>query len=594
MRFKPAYGVVAAIVVAVFAYLLLRPMLGHGDKSAKASTTPAIAMAAPLVQVRATPEVQHPYLVSFRGRTQAARTVEVRSETAGTVAATPVLQGTFVRAGTVLCRLAVDARAAALDQARASLKAKQLQMQASASLEAKGFRSKTQVLSDQADMDAAAAAVRPAEVALHQVDIVAPFAGVFDHREAEVGAYLAPGQACGTVIELDPLLIVGDVAETEVGRLRVGAPATAKLVSGQAISGRVRFVAHDADPATRTYRVEVTAANRGGGIQSGLSAQVGVGAGVGPAHLVPGLRPGAGRGRPTGRALRGSGRSRGFRAGHGDRGNSRRRVGPGPERAGARDHRRPVLCLRGPESPRRRNRPRRGERRAMIAALIDGGHQAAQSGAGRHRGAEPLRPLGLRDPAARGPAGHHRALHLHRGALSRASVRRIPSGCWCGRWSASCKSIRGPQGDERPAPTAAPRWSRSSSRSTSTRTRCWRTSAPRSTWPAAASRPTPCRRSSNEESTTDDPVLGDRARRRGAGTHPRLRRPRLEGPPGDPARRSQRRRLRRARRDARGHRRSGADGGPRRQPGRPGGPDRPQQPADPGRRPASPGRATSR
>ncbi len=289
MRVKPAHGVVAAIVAVVFAYLLARPLLDRGAKSADAANA-ATAAAAPttaLVRVSLTPQSQHTYLVTFRGRTQAARTVVARSETAGVVAATPVMQGAFVRAGAVLCRLAVDARAAALDQARAAMRAKQLQMQASANLAAKGFRSKTQVLTDQADFDAASATVRAAEVALRQVDIVAPFAGVFDHRDAEVGAYLSPGQACGTVIELDPLLVVGDAPETEVGKLKAGAPALAILVSGQTIAGHVRFVARDADPATRTYRVEVTAPNRGAAVQSGLSAQVRIGAGVGPAHLIP-------------------------------------------------------------------------------------------------------------------------------------------------------------------------------------------------------------------------------------------------------------------------------------------------------------------
>jgi len=287
MRFKPSYLVVASIVVVVFAYLLARPFLGGVDKSKAADAQAAAPPALPLVRVSLTAQVQHPYLVAFQGRTQAARTVVVRSETAGLVAATPILQGTFVRAGTVLCRLAVDARAAALDQARAAMRAKQLQMQASANLAAKGFRSKTQVLTDQADLDSASAGVRAAEVALRQVNIVAPFAGVFDHRDAEIGTYLSPGQSCGTLIELNPLLVVGDVPETEVGKLRLGAPATARLVSGATIAGHVRFVARDADPATRTYRVEVIAPNAGNGVQSGLSAQIQVVAGVGPAHLIP-------------------------------------------------------------------------------------------------------------------------------------------------------------------------------------------------------------------------------------------------------------------------------------------------------------------
>jgi multidrug efflux system membrane fusion protein len=288
MNRKSSYVVVSVIVAAVLGYLLLRPLLGGARKPSGASEAAAATPAAlPLVEATLTPEAQRPYAIALRGHTQAARTVIVRSETAGVVAQTPILQGTAAKAGTVLCRLAVDARQAAVDEAGANLRAKQLQMQASSSLQAKGYISQSQVLADRANLDSASATVRQAEVALNQVNIRAPFAGVFDHRDAEVGAYLSPGQPCGTMIELDPLLIVGDLPETETTKVKVGAAATAKLVSGEVIQGRVRFVARDADPTTRTYRVEVTAANPGYKIGSGLSADIRIGGGVGPAHLVP-------------------------------------------------------------------------------------------------------------------------------------------------------------------------------------------------------------------------------------------------------------------------------------------------------------------
>jgi multidrug efflux system membrane fusion protein len=286
MSRKSSFVVVGVILAVVLGYLLLRPLLSGGHKAAPeaaAATPPAL----PLVEATLTPEAQHPYAISLRGRTQAARTVIVRSETAGVVALTPILQGTAVKAGAVLCRLAVDARQAALDEASANLRAKQLQMQAATNLVGKGYMSQSQMLSDKANLDSASATVRQAEVALNQVNIRAPFTGVFDHRDAEVGAYLAPGQPCGTMIELDPLLIVGDLPETETSKVKVGALATAKLVSGQVIQGRVRFVARDADPTTRTYRVEVTAANPGYKIGSGLSADIQIGGDVGPAHLIP-------------------------------------------------------------------------------------------------------------------------------------------------------------------------------------------------------------------------------------------------------------------------------------------------------------------
>jgi len=288
MKPKSSLTVVAVIVAAVAGWLVLRPLFEPAKAGDPAAATPQGGAAPPpLVQVELAAPVVRPYMLELRGRTKAIRSVVVRSETAGDVAATPILQGTFVRAGTILCRLAVDARAAALAQAKADLESKQLQMQASRTLAARGFRSATQVLTDAAARDSAAAAVRQAQVALDQVDIRAPFDGVFDHRDAEVGAYLAPGQSCGTLIEIDPILVVGDVPETDVAKVRVGAAASAQLVSGDTIEGRVRFVAHDADPQTRTYRVEITVPNPGDAIRSGLSADVRIEAGVGPAHLVP-------------------------------------------------------------------------------------------------------------------------------------------------------------------------------------------------------------------------------------------------------------------------------------------------------------------
>jgi multidrug efflux system membrane fusion protein len=203
------------------------------------------------------------------------------------VAAVPASEGSFVKQGQVLCLLAVDARQASLDQAKAMWKSRQLQRQAAAQLAEKGYRSQTQVLEAQANLDAAQAQVRAAEIALKQVEIRAPFAGVFDHRDAEIGAYLSPGQPCGTMIELNPLLVVGDAPETEAARLSAGSPARAKLVNGQVLSGRVRYVARDADPQTRTYHLEVTVPNPGNSVRSGLSAELRIAAGAGAAHLVP-------------------------------------------------------------------------------------------------------------------------------------------------------------------------------------------------------------------------------------------------------------------------------------------------------------------
>ncbi len=286
MRMKSQYLFVIIVIAVVAFYFVVRSIFSAGQPSeAHAKTTTPVGP--PSVQVKLIPEVERPYDVVIRGRTQATRTVVVRSETAGVVAAAPILQGTFVKQGQILCRLAVDARQAAVDQARAAQKSNQLIQQQNEQLAKQGYRSPAQVLQSQANLDASNAAVRQTEIALAQVNIKAPFAGVFDHRDAEVGTYLSPGQPCGTMIEIDPLLIVGDVPETQAAKMKVGASAMARLVSGQLLNGRIRYVSHDADPQTRTYHVEVTVPNARLDVRSGLSAELHIGAGQGPAHLVP-------------------------------------------------------------------------------------------------------------------------------------------------------------------------------------------------------------------------------------------------------------------------------------------------------------------
>jgi multidrug efflux system membrane fusion protein len=287
MRLKSSHLFALGMGGAVVLFFVVAAIL-NGGKHGEARPTPGPAANPALsVQVTPTPESQHAYTVVVRGRTSAARTVQVRSETAGAVAGAPVLQGTVVPKGAVLCRLNVDAREAGLAQARAALRSAQLTQDASADLARKGFRSQTQVLQTQAALDNAQALVRQAEIALEQTNIRAPFAGVFDHRDAEVGSYLATGQSCGSMIELDPLLIVGDVPETEAGKLHLGAAATATLVSGEVLNGRIRYVSSDADPQTRTYHLEITVPNPRLTAKSGLSATVKIQAGIGPAHLVP-------------------------------------------------------------------------------------------------------------------------------------------------------------------------------------------------------------------------------------------------------------------------------------------------------------------
>ncbi len=292
-RFKISTSQIAALVLAVafVLYFVVRGLGGDAADSAGQADAAAAAADAP----RRTPEVivrtveasDHAIAVVARARTEAARAVVTRSETAGRVVAAPAAEGADVKKGDLLCQLEVDARAAALAQANAQLESARLDYDAAMRLAEKGHRSATQVAQAKAAFDAAEAARKSAAIERANVDVRAPFDGRFDKRDAEIGDYLAPGAACGMVVELDPILIVADLSERDLGKLTMGAVGQARLATGEVIEGQVRFISARADESTGTFRVELISANPDGDIRAGVTANLILRAGVARAHLTP-------------------------------------------------------------------------------------------------------------------------------------------------------------------------------------------------------------------------------------------------------------------------------------------------------------------
>lgn len=225
--------------------------------------------------------------VRLRGETEAARQVEVRAEISGLVVSEPIPKGARVAAGTVLCRIEPGNRPARLAEAEAQLAEARIGETAASRLAEGGFGSETRAVGAKAQLQAAQAAVEAAQTEIGRLTITAPFDGLLETDTAELGSLMQPGTLCATVIELDPIRLVGYLPEAMVDEVRVGAAATARLASGREIAGEVTFVARVADPDTRTFRVEVAVPNPDGAIRDGQSADIDIAARGIAAHQVP-------------------------------------------------------------------------------------------------------------------------------------------------------------------------------------------------------------------------------------------------------------------------------------------------------------------
>ena len=224
--------------------------------------------------------------LEVRGQTKANRIVQVKSEVAGKIEALPGEKGMQVEKGDLLCRVAVDARQNQYRQALAELQSAQLEYDGFADLEAKGLQSEVLMAKARAALAQSKTRVKQARLTLEKTSLVAPFSGIVDSQPVEMGDFLTPGAICVTLIEVDPILVVGQVAEKNVDQISLHDQVDVNLITGRKLSGRVSFIGHSPNMSTRTFPLEVTVSNPGAEVRSGVTAEMRVPVGREAVHLI--------------------------------------------------------------------------------------------------------------------------------------------------------------------------------------------------------------------------------------------------------------------------------------------------------------------
>ncbi|WP_310620198.1 efflux RND transporter periplasmic adaptor subunit [Flexibacterium corallicola] len=228
--------------------------------------------------------------LEVRGRTEADVKVVVRAETTAVVRKRFVNEGDLVEKGDLLCVLDEGARAARVLHANALLAQAELDYQASTKLNNKGFTAQNKVAALKASRDAAKAQLQEVELELDKTEIRSPGRGIVESPMVEVGSMLQAGQPCATIIDFDPMLVIGTVSERDINNVYIGQEAQVSLVTGEQLSGSVRYIAPAANPDMRTFRVEIEISNETGKIRDGITATANLIKPIQTAHFIsPGI-----------------------------------------------------------------------------------------------------------------------------------------------------------------------------------------------------------------------------------------------------------------------------------------------------------------
>lgn len=226
------------------------------------------------VSVRRFAALPKPAEIAVRGRTEANRRVEVRARTSGIVEKVAHDEGDRIAEGELLCELDVGVRQTELAHEKAALKSAEIEFQAADELAKQKFGSRTKRAADKAKLDAARANVERMELEIGYTSLKAPISGILELRAAELGSFLQVGGHCATIVDLNPMLVVVHVGQRDIAAIKTGVSARARLITGQAVDGKVAFIAPAADESTRTFRVEVEVPNDDLTLREGVTSEV--------------------------------------------------------------------------------------------------------------------------------------------------------------------------------------------------------------------------------------------------------------------------------------------------------------------------------
>ena len=240
----------------------------------------------PVMVLESTAQTTASFLI-VRGRTEAARNVQVAAQTSGSVISQPLRRGSLVTKGQPLCELDPGIRAAELAEAQAAMAEAEAEAEASRRLSQKGFAAENSLKTSTARLQAAQARLDRVNWDIGQLIVRAPFDGVLESDTAELGTFLAMGGLCANVIDLSAVKVSGFVSEQEVDLLSLGQKARARLINGIETMGEISFLSRVADSQTRTFGVEVSLPNPDGRIRDGMTAELRIALPERKGHQVP-------------------------------------------------------------------------------------------------------------------------------------------------------------------------------------------------------------------------------------------------------------------------------------------------------------------
>lgn len=262
----------------------------QGEAGQESPTPEPVTETGPVLRTVAAVEavfIDHARTIRLSGTTAADKRVALAARADGVIATLGLVKGGTVAAGSVVLTLEGPETVAQAKIAEITLAQRERELALAEKLFAGGTAPETQATNARSARDAAAAELARATAAVDRLELKAPFSGIVDTVEVELGEWVQTGTPVATILSLDPILVKSEVSEVDLSSIAAGSKAVIRLVNGTELEGTVRLVAREASAQTRTFPVEIALPNPGNALPSGMTSEVMLSAAPTRAVVVP-------------------------------------------------------------------------------------------------------------------------------------------------------------------------------------------------------------------------------------------------------------------------------------------------------------------
>lgn len=195
--------------------------------------------------------------ISLSGSTIADHTLQITNQLAGRITDVYVQKGDYVSANQPLVKIDDRALLANIQQAKALVKQKTLELEGVKRLTNQKLTSEVSVASAEAALASAQATLTTLQIDLENSVVKAPFSGVLNAFSAKPNQWLSLGESIATLVDVTPLKVAVQLPQKYLQHVRLNSSVDVSIQGMPVQLGTVNYISRVADQETRSIPLEI-------------------------------------------------------------------------------------------------------------------------------------------------------------------------------------------------------------------------------------------------------------------------------------------------------------------------------------------------